>query len=185
MQRLPLRQYQRSGCEKSAFGQASQACENHKTNLCPSGNKRSAQSDTLRVQSPMHDPQILRLAYVSCSQIEVRGVQAIMATAHRRNPQLEITGSLVFTGQYFFQTLEGPPASVDAMFSKICADDRHFGVKPVLREQTVIRRFDNWAMGFVLMPVMEQFVAPLFARGDADRADILSRMALQSLCRKT
>ncbi|MBS0426718.1 MAG: BLUF domain-containing protein [Proteobacteria bacterium] len=76
----------------------------------------------------MHDTKLLRLAYVSCSQIDSAGIQAIMTTAHRRNPELQITGSLVFTGQYFFQTLEGPEERVDEMFCQICGDDRHFGV---------------------------------------------------------
>ncbi|MDQ8001580.1 MAG: BLUF domain-containing protein [Pseudomonadota bacterium] len=133
----------------------------------------------------MIDTDLVRLAYVSCSHIELAGVQTILATAHRRNPELQITGGLLFTGQYFFQTLEGPGSCVEAMFDRVRADNRHFGISVVIREPVEARRFHAWTMGFASMPVLDQFITPLFANGDADRADILSRMTVQALCHKT
>lgn len=133
----------------------------------------------------MESPNLIRLAYVSCSQTDRDGIDGILSTAQRRNPGLHITGGLICTGQYFFQTLEGPEHDVDRMFARIRTDARHFGVTPLISQHVEARQFAAWTMGFVWRPVLDAFVTPLFAQVDQERADILSQMAVQALCQST
>lgn len=70
----------------------------------------------------------------------------ILAAARRANARDGITGALIARHDVFLQYLEGPEAMVDAAYARIAADDRHVGVRLILREPAARRLFADWAM---------------------------------------
>lgn len=71
---------------------------------------------------------------------------SILVTSRRRNARDDITGALICRADVFLQLLEGPPGKVAATYARICADDRHVEVTPLVSEQVPDRLFPNWAM---------------------------------------
>lgn len=93
---------------------------------------------------------MLSLTYLS-SAVETfseRQLDELLDAARVRNEEHEVTGMLLYAGGNFIQTLEGPADSVDALFSRIDADPRHFGVFVVRRDDIDQRQFAGWSMGF-------------------------------------
>lgn len=70
----------------------------------------------------------------------------ILSAARRNNPRLGITGALICRHDIYLQLIEGPADAIDALYARICADDRHFDVRLLLDEPAVDRLFPNWAM---------------------------------------
>ena len=91
---------------------------------------------------------------VYCSKIapgvNERDIDAIIATARSYNPAHGITGLLVFGSDIFFQWLEGPKASVQALMHSIRKDPRHNTlVELAVNEEVRERVFPNWDMELV------------------------------------
>jgi hypothetical protein len=102
----------------------------------------------------MSDP-IHRLVYYSrnktsqmnCGLAEV--VRNILASSRRNNPEVGVTGALMFNAGCFAQVLEGPCAAVEHTFERIQQDERH-GEVSLLSFGAVSRRsFETWSMAFV------------------------------------
>lgn len=70
----------------------------------------------------------------------------ILSAARRNNPQLGITGALVCRQDLYLQLIEGPADAIDALYARICDDDRHANVELLLSEVATERLFPNWAM---------------------------------------
>ncbi|OYU72744.1 MAG: blue light sensor protein [Alphaproteobacteria bacterium PA3] len=70
----------------------------------------------------------------------------ILSTARRNNPQLGITGALICRHDLYLQLIEGPAEAIDALYARICEDDRHANVELLLTEDMGERMFPNWAM---------------------------------------
>jgi hypothetical protein len=70
----------------------------------------------------------------------------ILSAARRNNPQLGITGALVCRQDIYLQLIEGPAEAIDALYARICEDDRHANVELLLSEVADERMFPNWAM---------------------------------------
>ncbi|MCV3272233.1 BLUF domain-containing protein [Roseobacter sinensis] len=70
----------------------------------------------------------------------------ILATSRNRNARDDITGALICRPDVFLQLLEGPRAKVEATYARICEDDRHVEVTPLIAEETPDRLFPDWAM---------------------------------------
>lgn len=70
----------------------------------------------------------------------------IIRICQSRNVSIEVTGTLVFTGTYFAQVIEGPPRSIMSLKSSILADQRHSDVRPVLDCNIRTRRFRKWSV---------------------------------------
>ncbi len=91
-----------------------------------------------------------RIFYVSrCTRALTReDLDAIGEAAERNNQRDEITGFLIQLGEFFFQALEGPDASVDRLFrDKIQQDPRHTEICLLRSENQVKRRqFPQWRM---------------------------------------
>jgi hypothetical protein len=66
----------------------------------------------------------------------------------KRNSLAGITGLLLFKDGSFMQALEGEPAVVQALFSKIKRDPRHHHIIPLLEEPIPQRNFPDSAMAF-------------------------------------
>ena len=70
----------------------------------------------------------------------------ILSAARRNNPQLGITGALICRHDLYLQLIEGPADAIDALYARICEDDRHANVELLLSENVAARMFPNWAM---------------------------------------
>ncbi|KPF62713.1 hypothetical protein IP79_12050 [Porphyrobacter sp. AAP60] len=70
----------------------------------------------------------------------------ILSVARRNNPRDDITGALICRHDLYLQLIEGPAPAIDALYSRIQADDRHFDVRLLLEEPMGVRLFPGWAM---------------------------------------
>lgn len=100
------------------------------------------------------DGRLVRLVYVSAatSRLSRRELIKIGETSQRNNRNHRVTGMLLHVDGEFFQVLEGPEASVEETFSRICDDPRNRWVTPLLRERLLFRVFKNWSMGCFDLP---------------------------------
>lgn len=95
---------------------------------------------------------LVRLMYVSRARdaADPEAVQAIVRQSKANNPPQGITGVLCCSGQgLFVQVLEGGRAPVNALYSRIVADPRHYDVQLLSYEEIPERRFTGWSMGQV------------------------------------
>ena len=67
----------------------------------------------------------------STGHIDEAGLQKITFDSSRFNERHNITGILLFDGEYFFQVLEGEGEPVDFLFEHIKNDSRHENVVKV------------------------------------------------------
>ena len=70
----------------------------------------------------------------------------IVAQAQTRNAALQITGILLFDGDYFLQVLEGPDSAVNLIYASIRRDPRHYNLVELMRDYAPLRRFGNLGM---------------------------------------
>ena len=70
----------------------------------------------------------------------------ILTGARRNNRRDEITGALICRRDVYLQMIEGPAAVIDALYSRIVADDRHQDVRPLLTDMVAQRMFPDWEM---------------------------------------
>lgn len=97
-------------------------------------------------------PTLYHLVYCSRATpgVDDADVQRIIATARRRNPELGVTGMLVFGSGIFFQWLEGPRDNITALMSRLRADRRHDGIVLLNEvEEARERLFPDWDMELV------------------------------------
>ena len=90
-----------------------------------------------------------RIIYISTARQmpDAALVQDILTSSRRNNRRDDLTGLLVVGGRRFLQVLEGPRAQIDAAYSRIRADDRHFAMVELSRKPIEERAFADWAMG--------------------------------------
>lgn len=71
-------------------------------------------------------------------------LEKLVKHARERNRNLGVTGMLLYENGRYLQTLEGPPAGLQTVWSSICRDDRHHDIE-VLTEHVVSNRlFSDW-----------------------------------------
>ena len=75
-------------------------------------------------------------------------ITSIRTTAETRNPELGLTGVLIFSGRHFAQFLEGPDVGLETMKSSICSDHRHTGVLTLQTHSSQNRRYAHWALAY-------------------------------------
>lgn len=73
-------------------------------------------------------------------------LSGILADARRLNARDGITGALIARHDIYLQMLEGPGDLVEACYQRICRDDRHLEITPLLRRTIDTRLFPGWAM---------------------------------------
>jgi len=93
------------------------------------------------------------LVYRSRSTTELKKDKVVAMSKHfaYRNRDRNITGMLVFDGEYFMQVLEGPRQKITALYELIQSDPRHEEVVTVLDEPIYRRTFDDWGLGFIVI----------------------------------
>lgn len=73
-------------------------------------------------------------------------LQSLIAEARGRNRSFGITGMLLYDGGRFLQTLEGPPAAVERLWSSIRRDPRHGQIEILSQHIVPSRLFSGWDM---------------------------------------
>lgn len=90
---------------------------------------------------------MLQLIYVSTARRgDAVDLDDILAKSRRNNRRDGITGLLHVKGRRFLQALEGEAAQVEAAFTRIAADPRHFALVVLSRRTVGTREFGEWAM---------------------------------------
>jgi hypothetical protein len=91
------------------------------------------------------------VTYLSRSLIPQTGSDIIelARSSLRNNRRLDVTGGLYFDDEHFFQTIEGPEASVAVLYDRIRRDPRHCDLHILHRGPIAERQFPRWSMKFV------------------------------------
>ncbi len=95
----------------------------------------------------------IRLCY--CSQrVETENdllseLADILQTSRQFNAQHAIYGVLFYAQGNFFQCLEGEQATVEALFQKICQDQRHTQIQQFVIQPIQQLHFKQWSMRYV------------------------------------
>lgn len=91
---------------------------------------------------------INQLVYISQAvrKMSPTDLSAIQETAKTNNAPLDVTGSLFYNGGWFLQVLEGPPSTLDDLYSKIELDPRHKNSRVLYNEPAKFRTFPRWSM---------------------------------------
>lgn len=74
------------------------------------------------------------------------GLESLARQSQARNRLLDITGILLFDGEHFVQTIEGPHEAISELFRQIMLDPRHKEVIPFGIAFLQERRFPDWQM---------------------------------------
>lgn len=98
--------------------------------------------------------KLYSLAYISKNRLQgsKEEVEAeivdILAKAHKNNPDLGVTGALLYSGGYFCQVIEGDDEALEELFETIQGDDRHGEITILHFEPIEKRVFSEWSMAF-------------------------------------
>ena len=90
-----------------------------------------------------------RVRYISrfASGLSPQDIDQIVETSQANNPDRNVTGMLMASGDLFYQLLEGPKDQIDTLYARIYEDPRHEQI--VLLESEVgnfERICPDWAM---------------------------------------
>jgi len=95
------------------------------------------------------EPVLYNVVYCSraAAEADEAAVDHILQSARRRNPAWGITGLLVFGSGIFFQWLEGPRTSINALMARLRTDSRHHDIVLLGETEEVRERlFPDWDM---------------------------------------
>jgi len=100
---------------------------------------------------------MIRLQYLSQSahNITDQQVQQILVSSRRNNPDLGLTGVLIYGGRLFMQVLEGPDDQVLRMYVRLLDDKRHGDSQILHISPTSERIFQKWSMGVIKSDPLE------------------------------
>ena len=91
--------------------------------------------------------ELKRVIYVSeKTDLSESCLQKVINSSEKNNPEENVTGCLLTGSNSYLQLLEGPTLSVDKLYSKINADNRHRNVKKLNDEKINNRLFSSWSM---------------------------------------
>lgn len=91
---------------------------------------------------------INQLVYISQAirKMSLEDLNEIHRTAKTNNEPIDVTGSLFYNGGWFLQVLEGPLATINALYKKIEKDPRHKNSRILYNEPAKFRTFTRWSM---------------------------------------
>ena len=94
-----------------------------------------------------------QLVYTSSASDDLGSgeVFKIIEKSAQNNAPAELTGFLIFANRRFFQVIEGPGESIDALMRRLGSDTRHHSIEIVLRQEIAERSFPDWRMKRVAM----------------------------------
>jgi len=101
--------------------------------------------------------ELFNLIYASSAtrKMHDQDLLAILASSHKNNARLDVTGMLLYRGGNFLQVLEGSEKVVDNVFNVIAQDARHHQVILMLKRPVPKRQFENWEMGFANLDTID------------------------------
>ncbi len=123
---------------------------------------------------------MIRLLYISdaAEGLNDDAISAILKSAAKNNPALDITGLLVYGGGLFAQVLEGPERSVLQKYVEVMADNRHRNCRIVYITTAAERIFSDISMAALqALPLELAHIAEL----DAHRRETVPAEAFTSL----
>lgn len=100
-------------------------------------------------------PQSLRaIAYVSTASrgLTPHEIDSILHDAREFNAENDVSGVLLFSGDTFFQYLEGGPKELDLVMARIRFAASHEEIQILSDESITQRAFSEWNMGFTSTP---------------------------------
>ena len=102
-------------------------------------------------------PSLIHCIYASraTASFDESMLPQLLDAARSANAARGISGMLLYVERNFFQVLEGETESVDAVFERICHDQRHTRVTRIIHEPIADRDFADWTMGFASLTVRE------------------------------
>lgn len=102
------------------------------------------------VLSKPRDRMMLQIGYFSTARgsLDAKAVHEILLGARKANRRDAITGLLVAGGGRYLQVIEGPQASVKALYARILEDDRHLAIAAFLDRKISRRAFGSWSMAY-------------------------------------
>lgn len=83
---------------------------------------------------------------IATARPSAQDLDMLAAQARGRNRRLGVTGMLLFEEGCFLQTLEGPPASLGAIWSSIKRDPRHNHIEVLSEHIATARVFSDWGL---------------------------------------
>ncbi len=107
-------------------------------------------SNNLNAMSPENASEFLyQLSYCSIlkQEMDEAAVRAMVSQAQRKNVAQNITGMLMIEKGLVIQWLEGPKATVRALWDRLQADPRHHCIVELLHRNFATERlFPDWSM---------------------------------------
>lgn len=79
----------------------------------------------------------------------------MLEDARQFNREHNITGVLLFSGEQFFQYIEGDRDALTDAMQRITAAAAHSNIKVLFDGEPLQRHFDDWHMGFTSAPTSE------------------------------
>lgn len=94
--------------------------------------------------------QLIHLIYTSAAShpFSPDELMALLRDARDSNERTGVTGMLLYSGETFFQVLEGSAPVIDALYARIRQDSRHHQTVAIVREPIARRAFAEWSMGY-------------------------------------
>lgn len=81
-------------------------------------------------------------------------VRDILEHSRVYNLRHDITGALMTDGGMFFHVIEGVPAALGTLYSKVMRDSRHDGIVVLQHTLVHVRLFDPWPLAFLRVGTM-------------------------------
>lgn len=105
---------------------------------------------------------LTHLIYASSAtrQMHDQDLLAILASSHKNNARLDVTGMLLYRGGNFLQVLEGSEKVLDDLYKVIAQDPRHHQVTLLLKRPVPKRQFEQWEMGFTNIDTLDTSALP-------------------------
>lgn len=96
--------------------------------------------------------KLVQLIYYSKSTSPLENkhtaIKEIINTAQKVNPELGISGLLVFSNEFYLQVLEGPRNRVNELYFRIQKDPRHADPQMLAYRDIHQRDFSDWSMAW-------------------------------------
>jgi hypothetical protein len=110
-------------------------------------------------------------------------IEQILGACQRNNPEVHVTGMLLFTAANFLQLLEGPRSGVNERFQRISGDARHRDLEVIGAGPIDLRLFDGWSMQYI--PQCDSMTSMLsrYAADGRFNPYEMSTSAVEHLCR--
>lgn len=92
--------------------------------------------------------QLVYLSYTTENFDFEKDIDDILSHSRKNNPELDVTGMLVYRDEMFIQLIEGPEENIQKLYGKITMDMRHSNLSIIVQQDVEERVFPDWTMGY-------------------------------------